>query len=292
MSEETMTGTPAGRRFRAALVQMRSGRDVETNVESAARLIREAAGGGAQYIQTPEMTTLMEIDRERLFADARLEAEDASLVGFRALAQELGVWLHIGSMAVRHESGKLANRAFLITPEGAVAACYDKIHMFDVDLPNGESYKESRSYEPGRTAVRVELPWGLLGLTICYDLRFPVLFRALARAGAHFIAVPSAFTRLTGQAHWHTLLKARAIESQCFVLAAAQGGLHEHGRETFGHSLIVSPWGDILAEGGTEPGVVAADIDLSALDDVRRHMPCLTHDRPFEMALAGEESAR
>ncbi len=287
-----MTAAPFERRFRAGLVQMRSGRDVEKNFASAAALIREAADGGAQYIQTPEMTTLMEIDRERLFAGARLEAEDTSLVRFRALAKELGVWLHIGSMAVRHESGKLANRAFLISPEGAVAARYDKIHLFDVDLPSGESYKESRSYEPGRYAVRAELPWGLLGLAICYDLRFPTLFRALARAGASFIAIPSAFTRLTGQAHWHTLLRARAIESQCFVFAAAQGGVHEHGRETFGHSLIVSPWGDILAEGGTEPGVVMADIDLSALDDVRRHMPCLAHDRIFETATAADETSR
>lgn len=287
-----MTSAPSERRFRAGLVQMRSGRDVEKNVESAFALIREAASGGAQYIQTPEMTTLLDVDRERLFAGARLEAEDMSLIRFRALAKELGVWLHIGSMAVRHENGKLANRAFLVSPEGAIAARYDKIHLFDVDLPSGESYKESRSYEPGRYAVRAELPWGLLGLTICYDLRFPSLFRALARSGAHFIAVPAAFTRLTGQAHWHTLLRARAIESQCFVFAAAQGGLHEHGRETYGHSLIVSPWGDILAEGGTEPGVVMAGIDLAALDDVRRHMPCLTHDRVFETPLAETELAR
>ncbi len=278
-----MTMAPSGRRFRAAAVQMRSGRDVETNVAHATALIREARMAGASYVQTPEMTTFMERDRDRLFAAAGSEANAAALPHFRALAKDLGIWLHIGSMAVRRDGGKLANRAFVISPDGSIAARYDKIHLFDVDLPTGESYKESHNYEPGRLAVLARLPSGLLGVTICYDLRFPGLCRALARAGAAFLAVPSAFTRLTGQAHWHTLIRARAIESQCFVFAAAQGGMHEHGRETFGHSLIVSPWGDILAEGATEPGVVVADIDLAALDDVRRHMPCLEHDRPFEV---------
>lgn len=279
-----MTGVPAERRFRAALVQMRSGRDIERNVAYATTLVREAARAGAHYVQTPENTTFMDTGRDRLLAAARPEEEDTALTHFRALARDLGIWLHIGSMAVRHGGGKLANRAFVVSPDGGVAARYDKIHLFDVDLPSGESYKESGNYEPGRHAVLVELPWGRLGVTICYDLRFPSLYRALARAGASFLAVPSAFTRLTGEAHWHTLIRARAIESQCFVFAAAQGGLHEHGRETFGHSLIVSPWGETLGEGGTGPGIVAADIDLAVLDDVRRHMPCLTHDRPFELS--------
>ncbi len=176
----------------------------------------------------------------------------------------------------------------MISPEGRIVGRYDKIHMFDVDLPGGESYKESRNYEPGKQAVLVDLPWGALGLTICYDLRFPHLHRALAKAGAKFIAIPSAFTRHTGEAHWHTLLRARAIETQCFVFAAAQGGRHEHGRETYGHSLIVSPWGQVLAEGGIHPGVVFADIDLQVLEDVRRRVPSLEHDRSLDVVRAAE----
>ncbi len=189
-------------------------------------------------------------------------------------------------MAIRLDDGMLANRSFLISPEGEIAARYDKIHMFDVDLGGGESYRESRNYQPGRHAVIAELPWGLLGLTICYDLRFPHLYRALARAGATFLAIPSAFTRPTGQAHWHTLLRARAIELQAYVFAAAQGGSHENGRETFGHSLIVSPWGEILSEGAVQPTVIFADIDLQLLADVRRRVPSLQHDRPFEVVAA------
>lgn len=266
-------------RFRAALVQMCTGRHVEANIEAATTLIRRAAAQGANYIQTPEVTTIMELDRARLFAECRHEDDDAGLAHFRALARELSVWLHVGSIAVKVADGKLANRSFVISSKGQIAARYDKIHMFDVDLPGGESYKESRSYQPGQKAVLAPLPWGPLGLTICYDLRFPYLHRALAKRGAKFIAIPAAFTRVTGEAHWHTLIRARAIETQCFVLAAAQGGLHEHGRETFGHSLIVSPWGEILAEGGTEPSVVMADIDLAQLDDVRARVPSLTHDR-------------
>jgi predicted amidohydrolase len=278
-----MAGAAEEGSFRAALVQMCSGRDVEKNVSDATALIRAAASGGADYVQTPEMTTIMELDRERLIAAAASEETTAALAHFKALARELSLWLHIGSMAIRLDDGMLANRSFLISPEGEVAGRYDKIHMFDVDLGGGESYRESRNYQPGRHAVIAELPWGPLGLTICYDLRFPHLYRALARAGAMFLAIPSAFTRPTGQAHWHTLLRARAIESQAYVFAAAQGGAHENGRETFGHSLIVSPWGEILSEGAVQPTVIFADIDLQLLADVRRRVPSLQHDRPFEV---------
>ena len=277
--------------FRAGLVQMCSGRDVERNVRDATALVREAAAGGASYVQTPEVTTLMELDRERLFALTLPEAGNASLAAFTALAADLKIWLHIGSMGVLlPETGRIANRSYLISPNGTVTARYDKIHMFDVELPNGESYKESRNYEPGRHAVIAELPWGDLGFTICYDLRFPYLHRALAKNGAKFIASPAAFTKTTGEAHWHTLIKARAIESQCFVLAAAQGGRHEHGRDTYGHSLAVAPWGEVLAEGSVHPSVIFADVHSSALIEARSRVPSLTHDRPFDVVRAGPGS--
>jgi predicted amidohydrolase len=263
---------------------MCSGRDVARNMRDATGMIREAAEGGAHYVQTPEVTTLMELERERLFAAAEPEAENAALAQFAELAKDLGIWLHIGSMVVKASETKLANRAFLISPKGEVAARYDKIHMFDVDLPNGEVYRESANYEPGTRAVVADLPWGGLGLSICYDLRFPYLYRALAHAGASFLAVPAAFTKLTGEAHWVTLLRARAIEAQCFVFAAAQGGQHEHGRETFGHSLVVSPWGQVLAEGGVHPSVIFADVELGMIADVRSRVPSLRHDRKFDVA--------
>jgi predicted amidohydrolase len=278
-----MADPKSARIFRVGLVQMCSGRDVDRNVASAAELISEAARGGAAYVQTPEMTTLMEFDRARLLAAARPEAGNAAIERFKGLAAQLGIWLHIGSMAVLTPGGNLANRSFLISPEGRVAARYDKIHMFDVDLGGGEKYTESANYEPGRQAVLADLPWGPLALTICYDLRFPQLYRALARAGAKFIAVPAAFTKPTGLAHWHLLLRARAVESQAYVFAAAQGGLHESGRETFGASLVVSPWGEILGEGGVHPAVTFADVDLQLLDDVRRRVPSLQHDRDFDV---------
>lgn len=277
--------------FRAGLVQMCSGRDVARNARDATALIREAASGGARYVQTPEATNLMELDRERLFAAAEPEAANAGLQQFADLARELRIWLHLGSLVVKASETRLANRAFLISPAGEVTARYDKIHMFDVDLPNGEVYRESTNYEPGARAVVAGLPWGGLGFSICYDLRFPHLYRALAKAGAAFLAVPAAFTRLTGEAHWVTLLRARAIEAQCFVFAAAQGGLHEHGRETFGHSLVVSPWGHVLAEGGVHPSVIFADVDLGEIADVRSRVPSLRHDRTFDVVAADDKAA-
>ena len=278
-----MTDPASGRSFRAALVQLCSGRDVDRNVADATALIRQAAAGGAHYVQTPEVTTLMELESAKLFAAVEPEEGNRALQTFRDLAAELKIWLHIGSMAVKVAPDKIANRAYVISPDGAIAATYDKIHMFDVDLPGGESYRESKNYRPGDRAVVAALPWGGLGLAICYDLRFPQLFRALAKSGASFLSVPAAFTKVTGEAHWHTLLRARAIESQCYVFAAAQGGRHEHGRDTYGHSLIISPWGQILAEAGVQPGVIFADIHLPAIEDARSRVPSLGHDRPFSV---------
>ena len=268
--------------FRAALIQMRSGRDVAKNLADATDLVREAAQKGAQYVQTPEITTLMELDRKRLFEAIRVEEGNPAVSIFSALAKDLGIWLHIGSMAVLLKNEKIANRSFLLGPDGDIHGRFDKIHMFDVELPGGETYRESRNYQAGDTAVLAALPWGTLGMTVCYDLRFPHLYRALAKGGADFLAIPSAFTRKTGEAHWHVLLRARAIENGCFVLAAAQAGKHESGRETFGHSLIVSPWGDIIAEGdGAQPGVVVANIDPRAVLEARQRIPSLQHDRPY-----------
>lgn len=275
--------------FRAGLVQLCSGRDVARNVRDASDLIRKAASEGADYIQTPEVTTLMELERPRLLAEIQPENGNTSLAAFTELARDLKRWLHIGSMAVKLDDDRFANRSYVINPDGRLAARYDKIHMFDVDLGNGNVYRESESYAPGAHAVLVDLPWGPIGLTICYDLRFPALHRALAKGGAKYLAAPAAFTRITGEAHWHTLLRARAIEAQSFVFAAAQGGLHDNGRETFGHSLIISPWGEILGEAGTDPAVVVADINLSILDDVRRRVPSLTHDRAFDVVRASGE---
>jgi deaminated glutathione amidase len=273
--------------FRVGLVQMTSGRDVAKNLVDATKLIRDAAKAGAGYVQTPEVTTLIERDHARLFVATRPEEGNPALAHFRSLARELGIWLHIGSMGIAVAPDKIANRSFLINPNGVVTATYDKIHMFDVDLPNGESYQESRNFQAGDKAVVADLPWGPLGLTICYDMRFPVLYRVLAHGGAKLLAVPSAFTVPTGQAHWHALLRARAIETQCFVFAAAQAGQHENGRLTYGHSLVVSPWGEVLAEGdGTTPSAVTADIDVRAVDEARRKVPSLTHDRQFTLVHA------
>jgi predicted amidohydrolase len=281
-----MSDTPKS--FRVGLVQMCAGRTVDRNIAAATELIRAAARGGAQYVQTPEMTNILELDRERLLAAIKPEADDPGVTQFRFLARELGIWLHVGSLALVGERGRPVNRSLLISPDGAIAARYDKIHMFDVDLGGGESYRESANYEPGREAVVANLPWGQLGMTICYDLRFPHLHRALAKAGARFLAVPAAFTKPTGLAHWHTLLRARAIENQCYVFAAGQGGCHENGRETFGHSLVISPWGEVMAEADVQPAVTFADVELQRLEDVRRQVPSLRHDRPFDVVYAAD----
>jgi predicted amidohydrolase len=277
--------------FRVGLVQMRSGRTPSANVDSASKLIREAKSAGADYIQTPEMTNILERSRSDMLAAIAPEESDASLAAFRALARELKVWLHVGSLALKIAPDKAANRAFLITPEGEIAARYDKIHMFDVDLVGGESYRESKSYRPGEVATLADLPWGRLGVSICYDLRFPSLYRALAEAGASFLASPSAFTRQTGEAHWNVLMRARAIENGSYVFAAAQGGKHEDGRETFGHSIVVDPWGRVLAEGGSEPGVILAEINPAEVAAVRGRIPSLQHGRRFEISAPLAEPA-
>jgi deaminated glutathione amidase len=273
----------AAKPFRVGLVQMRSGRSAAANLAVAATLIREAKAGGADYVQTPEMSNVMESDRARFLASMMPEDADPMLAGAQELARSCGLFVHLGSLAVKASADKAANRSFLIDPRGEIIARYDKIHMFDVDLASGESYRESRHYRPGELAVLVDLPWGRLGSTICYDLRFPALYRALAEGGAVFLSIPSAFTKQTGQAHWHVLLRARAIENGCFVLAAAQGGMHENGRETYGHSLVVDPWGQVLAEAGTEPGVIFADLDIEAVAAARSRIPSLQHGRRFEV---------
>ncbi len=279
------------RHFRAALVQLRAGRTIAPNLDQAETLIRQAAKGGADYVQTPENTALMELDPQRVLALVQPETESAPLARLTALAAELGIWLHIGSLGIKVGEDRVANRSYVVDPHGAVAARYDKLHMFDVDLPGGETYRESQYYGPGEKAVVVDLPFARLGMTICYDLRFPALYRALASAGAEVIAVPAAFTKQTGEAHWHVLLRARAIETGSYVLAATQGGLHENGRNTFGHSMIVSPWGVVLAEAGEDPGVIFADIDLAAVADARARIPALKHGRDFEIEIAGAPSA-
>ena len=281
MNETDQSAMP----FRAALVQLRSSRDTATSVADAEPLIREAAAH-ADYVLTPENTSLMELRTEALFAAIAPEEHTSALQRCRDLASELRVWLHVGSLPVLVEERRAANRSFLIAPDGAIAARYDKIHMFDVDLPGGESYRESRNYRPGRAIVLAELPWGRLGLTTCYDLRFPEQYLALAQAGAEFITVPSAFTRQTGAAHWHVLLRARAIETGCYVLAAAQGGCHDNGRETYGHSLIVAPWGEVIAEiPDDEPGVIFAEIEPLRVSEARRKIPALKHRSTVDLAL-------
>jgi predicted amidohydrolase len=277
--------------FRIGLIQMRSGRAPAQNVDTASKLIREAKSAGATYVQTPEMTNIMEMKRDILLTQIGEEENDTSLSAFRQLARETGIHIHVGSLALKIAPDRAVNRGYLIDPAGELVASYDKIHMFDVDLANGESYRESRTYRPGEQAVLADLPWGRLGLTICYDLRFPALYRALAEAGASFLAIPSAFTRQTGEAHWQTLMRARAIETGCFVLAAAQGGTHENGRETYGHSIVVDPWGRVIAEGGTEPGIVMAEINVAEITTARARVPSLQHGRRFEVVAPLAEPA-
>jgi len=270
----------ANKEFRVACVQMTSGNDLAPNVEAASTMIRAAAREGAAFVLTPENTTLIEPDRTRAYEKSFTEAQHPAIPAFAALARTLGIYLLIGSMPVRN-GAKLANRSLLFDRQGNIAARYDKIHLFDVDLPDGERYRESNSIEPGQEAVLAPLPWGTLGMTICYDLRFPHLHRALAQAGADFISQPAAFTVPTGRAHWHVLLRARAIETGCFVFAPAQCGVHAEDRRTYGHSLIVSPWGEILADGGEAPGIITATIDPQKVKDARAMIPALRHDRSF-----------
>ncbi len=269
--------------FDVACIQLRTGNDVAENIKTVTGFIREAAAKGADYIITPETSHLMEMNSKRLFASTAHESEETAIQGFADLAAELGIWLHIGSLAIKLSDTKVANRAYVFNPDGRIVATYDKLHMFDVDLSGGESYRESKNYQPGDKAVTVDMPWGRVGLTICYDLRFPQLYRTMAQNGAGYLTVPAAFTKNTGRDHWHILLQARAIENGCFVFAPSQGGTHENGRETYGHSLIISPWGDILAEADEDPGIIMAKIDPALIVEARTRIAALQHDRQFDL---------
>lgn len=268
-------------RFTVACVQTNSARDIEPNIVVVGNLVREARRRGAELILLPENVGMLEPVSRLLCEKARPEAEHLALAAFRRLAQDTGTWLLIGSLSIAAEGGKVANRSFLVDPQGNVVARYDKIHLFDVDLGNGESYRESATIAPGERAVLAATPWGPLGMTVCYDLRFPQLYRTLAQRGALFLSIPAAFTRTTGRAHWHILQRARAIENGAFVFAPAQCGTHAEGRETYGHSLIVDPWGEVLADGGEEPGIVLAEVDPEAVARARSRIPSLRHDHPF-----------
>ncbi len=273
--------------FNAAAIQMRSGEDVRRNVADLERLVALAAGMGADYVQTPEMTGALVRDKQSHASTFATEDKDLVVASASKLACRFGIHLHIGSTAILRTDGKLANRALLFGPDGAVVASYDKIHMFDVDLDKGESWRESAAYEAGSTAMVADLPFARLGFAICYDLRFPQLFRAEAMAGANVLTAPAAFTRQTGEAHWHVLLRARAIENGAFLIAAAQGGSHEDGRETYGHSMIVDPWGRILAEAENDTsGVILAEIDTGLSVQARRKIPNLRNAREFVLGSA------
>ncbi len=269
-----------------AVVQMRSSTDMARNLGDATALVREAASRGATYVQTPEVSNIFEPDKQRLKAVAMTPDRDIFVGGFSALAKELGIFLHAGSLALNAGQAKLANRSFLFAPDGRVVATYDKIHLFDIDLPSGESYRESDTYNPGEAAVTAQLPDFKLGLAICYDMRFPRLANALANAGANVLTFPAAFTVPTGQDHWHVLLRARAIETGSFVLAAAQGGTHDSGRATYGHSIVISPWGEVLAEAGDDPEVLLVDIDPALSATTRARIPALRHARDFALIQA------
>lgn len=274
---------PQGEVLRVGLVQMTSGSDMAVNLAAAETMIRDAHARGAGLVLTPEATSLLAYDREFLCASVRPEAEDAALALFRKLAAELGLWLVIGSLPLA-DGDKIANRCFVIAPDGAIAARYDKLHLFDVELGAGRSYRESATYTAGTRGELVTTPWGLMGLSICYDVRFPHLYRRYAQEGARILTVPSAFTPWTGEAHWHVLLRARAIETGCFVLAPAQVGDHGGGRATFGHSLVVDPWGRVLGDGGGEaPGLLMVDLDLGEVEAARAKIPALRHDVRFEI---------
>ena len=268
-------------KFTVACVQTNSTRDVAENLATIVPMIGEARRLGAEIVCLPEVVGMIEPRRRLLLEKVEPEETNRGLAGFREASKRLSLWLLVGSLSVKVGVDRVANRSYLIDPDGAVRARYDKIHMFDVNLEGGESYRESTTFRPGEAAVLTDTPWGPLGMTVCYDLRFPQLYRALAQAGAMYLTIPAAFTRPTGRAHWHVLIRARAIETGCFVFAAAQCGEHAEGRKTYGHSLIVAPWGEILAEAGEEVGVITAEIDPAKVAEARRMVPSLQHDQPF-----------
>jgi deaminated glutathione amidase len=267
--------------FRIACLQMQTGNELQANLAAVRDMAREAAAGGAQFILTPEYVLMMD-GSGRVMRERALEPDGSpALPELQSLGRELRVWLLAGSLTLRTEDGRMANRSCLISGDGEVVATYDKIHMFDAMLPDGRAIRESSAYRPGDRAVIADTPWGKVGLTVCYDLRFPGLYRALAHAGARFITIPSSFQRQTGKFHWHTLVRARAIENGCFVIAPAMCGEHAGNRETYGHTLVVDPWGEVLAEGGEFPEIVYAEIDPAAVARARGMIPSIEHDRPF-----------
>lgn len=270
--------------MRAGLIQLCSGEDPAANLVVTRESIRQAAAQGAEFILTPEVTNIVTSDRALQHAVLHHEVDDPTLAALRDEARTLGIWLLIGSLALKTDDpdGRFANRSFLISPEGEITARYDKIHMFDVEISDAETYRESAGYRSGTKAVLAETPFANIGLTICYDLRFPHLYRRLAQAGAQILTVPAAFSPVTGAAHWETLLRARAIETGCFVVAPAQCGQNTKTRTTYGHSLVVAPWGEVLADGGVEPGVTLVDFNLTDVEHARNRVPALTHDRDFE----------
>ncbi len=269
--------------FRAACLQLNSGSDLAVNLATVLDRVTEAAKSGAHLILTPEYSLMMD-GSGRVMREGALAADGgATLVELQNLARQHNVWLLIGSLTLKTGEERIVNRSYLISADGKIVATYDKIHMFDVTLPDGKVIRESSSYRPGNSAVIATTPWGNLGMTVCYDLRFPQLFRAVAQQGAQFISVPSSFQRQTGNAHWHTLLKARAIENAAYILAPAMCGEHPGGRQTYGHALIVDPWGEVLADGGEEPGIVYAEIDPARVAKIRAMMPSLQHDRPYQV---------
>ncbi len=274
-------------KFRVALLQMQTGNDLAANLESVKNMAREAARGGAQFVLTPEYALMMD-GSGRVMRERALEPDGSpALPELQALARELSVWLLVGSLTLKTGDERIANRSYLLKPDGSIQASYDKIHMFDVTLPDGKVIRESSVYRPGKRAVLAPTPWGPVGLTVCYDLRFPHLYRALAKAGASYLTIPSSFQRATGKVHWHTLIKARAIENACFVFAPAMCGEHPGNRTTYGHSLVVDPWGEVLADGGEAPGIIYADIDPARIERVRGMLPCLEHDRAFAEPATG-----
>jgi predicted amidohydrolase len=274
--------------MKAALIQLQSSDDPQENLSVTQSLLAKAAGAGADFVLTPEVTNCVSADRARQQEVLLPEQTDPTLAGLQAQARDLGIWLLIGSLALKtgDADGRFANRSFLVSPEGRIVARYDKIHMFDVQVSETETYRESAGYRPGTTSVLAQTPLGAIGMTVCYDIRFPHLYRHLARSGAQILTVPSAFSPVTGAAHWETLLRARAIETGCYVLAPAQTGQHSSvsakRRETYGHSLAVGPWGDILADGGTEPGIVYVDLDLSEVQKARKRIPSLDATTEFD----------
>lgn len=269
-------------KFRVALLQMQTGNDLASNLEAVRAMTREAAAGGARFVLTPEYTLMMD-GSGRVMRERALDAEgNPALPELQALASELSIWMLIGSLTLKSADERIVNRSYLLADDGRIVATYDKIHMFDATLPDGKAIRESSAYCPGDRAITADTPWGKLGFSVCYDLRFPQLYRALAQAGAHYLTVPSSFQRATGKDHWHPLLRARAIENGCFVFAPAMCGEHPGNRTTYGHSLVVDPWGDVLADGGDAPGIVYAEVDPARIERVRGMLPCLEHDREFK----------